>query len=225
VATHGSPRAAARTVARRRPPASRRKGLRGRRRRIVTITAPDAGVLRSRSAQVRSIDGGIRRLIADMQTTMRSAHGVGLAAPQIGVPLRVLVAEVGRRPLALVNPRLRRRVGRQVGPEGCLSIPGVYADVRRAMRVVVDGRTAGGRRVSVRASGLLARILQHEIDHLNGVLFIDRTAPRRIMERPMPAAADEVRQAGRNGQSPEHAVPTVSAAAARRYRRALPALG
>jgi peptide deformylase len=128
---------------------------------------------------VAAVDAGIRRLLADMLATMRRAKGVGLAAVQIGVPVRVLIADAGSGPLALVNPRLRRRRGTQVGTEGCLSIPGAYGTVRRAREVVVDGRNARGRRTVVRGRDLLARILQHEIDHLNGVLFIDRVAAAR----------------------------------------------
>lgn len=193
-------------------------GIRGRRRRIITITDPDSGVLRSRSKSVRAVEPSTRRLIADMLATMRGASGVGLAAPQIGAPLRVLVAEVGRRVVALVNPRLRRKRGSQVGLEGCLSIPGIYADVRRALRIVVDGQNARGRRITVRGAGLLARVLQHEIDHLNGVLFIDRIAPSRIMEHPL----DQLRVARRRRAAVPQAsgrVVIVPAVAARRYRR------
>ena len=125
----------------------------------------------------------IRQLIADMLATMRGASGVGLAAPQIGVPLRVLVADVGGGPVAVVNPRLRVRRGSQVGIEGCLSIPGIYGEVKRAQRVEVDGQSPLGRRVVIRGSDLLARVLQHEIDHLNGVLFIDRVERGQLFRR------------------------------------------
>jgi peptide deformylase len=126
------------------------------------------------------VDRQIRRLLADMVRSMQRAGGIGLAAPQIGVPLRVVVVDIGSGPLALVNPRLRRREGAQVGIEGCLSIPGVYGDVRRAQRIEVEGRNARGRRVVLRSRDLLARVFQHEIDHLNGVLFTD---PGRLMRR------------------------------------------
>ncbi len=136
-------------------------------------------MLRSRSRPVTIVDASIRRLVADMLTTMRHARGVGLAAIQVGVPLRVMVADAGPGPVVLVNPRMRRRWGTQVGPEGCLSIPGAVGTVRRARGVEVDGRSLLGRRVVVRGTGFLARIIQHELDHLNGVLFIDRTRSRR----------------------------------------------
>ena len=154
--------------------------VRGRARRIVTLRDREAGVLRRRARAVRAVDRNIRALIADMIRSMRRARGVGLAAPQIGVPLRVVVAEVGRGPIAVVNPRLRRREGREVGVEGCLSIPGVYGEVSRAQRIEVEGRSPSGRRVVVRSRGLLARVFQHEVDHLNGVLFID---PGRLIRR------------------------------------------
>lgn len=126
------------------------------------------------------VDRSVRVLIADMIRSMRRAGGIGLAAPQIGIPLRVVVADVGRGPIAIVNPRLRRRVGAEVGIEGCLSIPGVYGEVGRAQRVEIEGRTPWGRRVVVRSRDLLARVFQHEIDHLNGVLFTD---PGRLIRR------------------------------------------
>lgn len=158
---------------------------RGRVRRIVTVTDRENEVLHRRSRPVAQVDASIRRLVADMAVTMRQAQGVGLAAPQIGVPLRVLVADTGRGLLALVNPRLRRRSGAQVAEEGCLSIPGVVAPVRRALHVTIDGTLVTGRRVGLRATGYIARILQHEIDHLNGVLFLDRVRRSAIHPRPL----------------------------------------
>jgi len=156
---------------------------RGRARRIVTVADANAAVLRRRSRAVPAIDAAVRRLVADMAVTMRRANGAGLAAVQIGVPLRVILADTGRGLLALVNPRLRRRSGVDVGPEGCLSIPGVTAPVRRALRVTVDGTLLTGQRVGLRASGFIARILQHEIDHLNGVLFLDRERRSAVRRR------------------------------------------
>lgn len=138
-----------------------------------------------------NVDRSVRVLIADMIRSMRRAGGVGLAAPQIGVPLRVVVADVGGGPIAVVNPRLRRRAGAQVGIEGCLSIPGVYGVVRRAQRIEVEGVSPRGRRVVMRSRDLLARVFQHEMDHLNGVLFTD---PGRLIRR--------VRRPGRPRRKP-----------------------
>jgi len=160
--------------ARRRAPQPRSRKTRGRNRRIVTIGSADAAVLFSRSRPVRAVNRDVRALVADLIVTMRRARGVGIAAPQIGVPARVLIAGTGSDMLALVNPRMRRRWGSQLGPEGCLSMPGVVADVRRAFGVEVDGRSVTGRQMRVRATGFLSRILQHEIDHLDGILFLDR---------------------------------------------------
>lgn len=161
----------------------------------MTLGAADAGMLRKRARGVPAVDASTRKLIADMVVTMRRSHGIGLAAPQIGVPVRVLVAGSRQPPLAVINPRLERRWGRQLGPEGCLSIPGIYADVRRAQHVIVTGQNARGRPITVRGSGLLARILQHEIDHLNGVLFIDRVAPDQLVRRLRPPRAARRRSA------------------------------
>ena len=155
-------------------------GIRGRARRIVVLGDRDAAVLRRRSRPVRVVDRTIRQLVADMRASMRRAGGIGLAAPQIGVPLRVVMADTDAGPLAVVNPRLRRRTGAQVGIEGCLSIPGVFGDVRRARRIEVEGQDVRGRRIALRTRDLLARVFQHEVDHLNGVLFID---PGRLLRR------------------------------------------
>ena len=166
-----------------RRPAGRIKGLggvRGRPRRIVTLRDSDAAVLRRRSRPIRTVDRTTRQLVADMLVSMRRAQGIGLAAPQIGVPVRLFVADIGRGPLAVINPRVRRRRGSLVGVEGCLSIPGVYGDVRRARAIEVEGRDLRGRRIVVTGEDLLARVVQHEIDHLNGVLFID---PGRLLRR------------------------------------------
>jgi peptide deformylase len=173
-------------------------GVRGRARPIVTLEHPKAAVLRGRSEPVRAVDRRIRRLVADMLRSMRRAQGIGLAAPQIGVPLRVVVADIGTGPLAIINPRLRRRAGTDVGVEGCLSIPGVYGDVRRAKRIEVEGRTIRGRAVVVRSEDLLARVWQHEIDHLNGILFTDpgRLLRRRRPPRPAAARAERATRAG-----------------------------
>ncbi len=126
------------------------------------------------------VDRRVRVLIADMIQSMHREGGIGLAAPQIGIPLRVIVADVGGGPLAVVNPRLRRRAGTEVGIEGCLSIPGTYGEVSRAQRVEVEGQSRWGRRVVVQSRDLLARVFQHEVDHLNGVLFTD---PGRLIRR------------------------------------------
>jgi peptide deformylase len=128
---------------------------------------------------VDAITPDIERLIDDMIETMYAAPGVGLAAPQVGVPLRVFVVDVsvGRDPhglLVMVNPEFVERVGTQLEEEGCLSVPGFNATVARPTRAVLKALDRGGQEQRHEASGLLARAFQHEMDHLDGVLFVDR---------------------------------------------------
>ena len=127
------------------------------------------------------VDGKIRELVRDMFETMYAANGIGLAAPQIGVGKRVIVVDISpvdetAAPLALVNPEIVGRQGQAEGVEGCLSVPGVEGMVCRYESVVVRGWNEHGDPVSIEANGLLSRALQHEIDHLDGVLFVDRLA-------------------------------------------------
>jgi peptide deformylase len=125
----------------------------------------------------------IAELAAAMRATMLAASGVGLAAPQVGHSIRLIIADVSPNkdaPLAVVNPRIIKAEGRQTSEEGCLSLPGgLTAPVERAARVTVDGADLQGRRFSIDAEGLLAVCLQHEIDHLNGVLFFHRISRLR----------------------------------------------
>jgi peptide deformylase len=144
-------------------------------------------VLRRKAAPVEKIDDGIRRLAADMLETLADAEGVGLAGPQVGESRRLIVVhppagrgEEREEPRVLVNPEVVETDGPQVsGEEGCLSIPGIYEDVKRKERVRVKALDLGGGEVELTADGWAARILQHEIDHLDGVLFIDRVGPMR----------------------------------------------
>jgi peptide deformylase len=139
---------------------------------------PDPFLLK-KAAPVSRVDEKVRELIRDMFETMRAASGVGLAAPQLGVGKRVIVVDISPveeevAPLALVNPEIVESKGLAEGTEGCLSLPGVEGVVPRAEFVLVKARDEQGRQVQLTASGFLARALQHEIDHLDGVLFIDR---------------------------------------------------
>ncbi|MBI5033425.1 MAG: peptide deformylase [Chloroflexi bacterium] len=161
-------------------------------REILTSEHP---ALRQKAKKVKRVDSSTQKLIDDMFESMRDAHGLGLAAPQIGVGLRVLVIEMpeddtddavealpedkrrvkySTEKYALVNPEIIKTEGEQFGEEGCLSIPGYVGLVRRAMKVTVKGLDRRGKEVKVKGEGLLARALQHEIDHLDGVLFTDR---------------------------------------------------
>lgn len=144
-------------------------------RRIYMFT--DAA-LRRKAQSVGRIDKDMRRLIDDMIETMRAADGVGLAAPQVGVSRRVFVAEVDDTVYVLINPTvLDASPDTEVADEGCLSLPGYAGAVERSIRVRVRGQDRRGKTVTVEAAGLLARCFQHEIDHLDGILYTDRMAP------------------------------------------------
>jgi len=132
-------------------------------------------VLRQKSKRVRIIDGSIQRLIEDMRETMHAVPGrVGLAAPQVGVPLRVIVIGIPEEEdIALINPEIVRRTGERLVTEGCLSVPGYFGEIERAQSVRVKGRDPSGKEIRIKAEELLAQALEHEIDHLNGVLYID----------------------------------------------------
>jgi peptide deformylase len=130
--------------------------------------------LRLPGERVTRFDKELHRLLDDMIDTMRDAPGVGLAAQQVGLALQVCVIEVEGQVHELINPRIVRSSGEQLDLEGCLSIPGYFADRVRAETVVVEARNRRGRRVRVTGSGLLARAIQHEYDHLQGELYVDR---------------------------------------------------
>lgn len=130
-------------------------------------------VLRESSAPVKVVDDAVRRLVADLFETMQAAHGVGLAANQVGVARRVAVVDAEGERLVLINPRIVEASGRETGEEGCLSIPEVFADVTRPNRVVLEALDQEGAPYSKELTGLAARAVQHEIDHLDGILFLD----------------------------------------------------
>lgn len=153
-------------------------------REIVLIGNP---ILRQKAEPVRHFGPELRALVRDMIETMQHANGVGLAGPQVGVRQRVIVVEVPEneeegitgpwigRPFALVNPEIvEASPEMEEGIEGCLSIPGYVGEVKRHVRVVVEGRNEWGKPRRIEAEGFLARVLQHEIDHLDGILYIDR---------------------------------------------------
>lgn len=164
---------------------------------IVTVDSPRGAILRRRAQPVRSVTRDVQALIDQMLATMREARGLGLAAPQVGVSRRVLVAEVDNRRIALADPEVVRQEGEEVRTEACLSIPGLLGDVPRAWRVVVRGRNRRNRFVTVEAEGLLARVLQHEIDHLDGILFTDRVRDPATLRR-----VDETTEVASFGSGP-----------------------
>lgn len=130
-------------------------------------------VLHQVAEEVKEITPSIRRLLTDMGDTMYEADGVGLAAPQVGILKRIIVIDVGddNGLIEMINPEIIASEGEQFGPEGCLSIPGYRGDVRRANQVTVKGFDRRGREITITGTELLARAFQHEIDHLNGILY------------------------------------------------------
>lgn len=143
------------------------------------LTYPDPR-LRSKSSLVETISIEVKRLLDDMAETMYDAPGVGLAAPQVGVNVRAIVVDITSQEedslglIKLINPEIVYSEGQQIGEEGCLSIPGFVSLVKRKERARVKGLNEEGKVCEIDASGLLARVLQHELDHLDGILFIDR---------------------------------------------------
>lgn len=156
-------------------------------RPILRYPAP---ILHQKAVEVPAVTPAVTALIDDLVQTMHGASGVGLAAPQVGLSERLFVIDlsVGKSPgdlIALVNPTFIRRDGMQLEEEGCLSVPGFHATVARPLHVVIRGLDRNGHERTIEAHGLLARALQHEMDHLDGILFIDRLKPvqRRLILR------------------------------------------
>ena len=140
---------------------------------------PNDPVLRQKAKRVPAIDGSIQQLIDDMVETMQQASGVGLAAPQVGVPLRVIVLRVpDEEPVAIINPEIVKRAGEREVTEGCLSVPGYAGEIKRSVSVTVKGWNRQGKAIRIKATGLMAQTLEHELDHLNGVLYIDHLESR-----------------------------------------------
>ena len=140
--------------------------------KVITSENP---ILRQKAKKVHHFDASMQKLVDDMFETMHASRGVGLAAPQIAISMRLFVAEFEEHKVAMFNPEIIKAEGEELGTEGCLSIPGFVGDnIRRATLVVIKGQDARGKSIRVRAEGWFARVLQHEIDHLDGVLFLDR---------------------------------------------------
>jgi len=153
-------------------------------RPIVVVGHP---VLRQKAKRVTQVDRAIQRLIDDMIETMRAAPGVGLAAPQVGIPLRLAVIEADEKVTVIINPEIIKRAGEHELDEGCLSVPGFWGRLNRAERVSVKALDRGGREQRIRdAEGLFAQALQHEIDHLDGHLYIDRMESLDSLQRSEP---------------------------------------
>ncbi len=136
-------------------------------------------ILRKKAREVENVDDKIRELLNDMLETMHKYNGVGLAGPQVGILKRVIVIDLydGEKPLLLVNPKIIKTKGKQEVEEGCLSFPNEYAKIIRPKEVVVEALNEDGKKVKIVAKDLLAQALSHEIDHLDGILFVDNMIP------------------------------------------------
>jgi len=140
---------------------------------VMEIRKAGDTVLKRIAVPVEKIDRKIKQLLDDMAETMYAADGVGLAAPQVGVSLRLVVIDVGEGIIELINPEIIACEGCELGTEGCLSVPGMFGEVERYATVTVEAQNRTGKMFRISGSGLLARALQHETDHLKGILFIE----------------------------------------------------
>ena len=161
-------------------------------RPIVVVGVP---VLRQKAKRVSQFDAYLQKLVQDMIETMHDAPGVGLAAPQIGVPLRVAVIEVDDKLTVLVNPEIVKASDEQEElDEGCLSVPGYWGRITRHRAVTVKARDQRGKEIRVKGEGLFGQALQHEIDHLNGILYIDHPGVVDTLKRSRPQDTRELRK-------------------------------
>jgi len=156
-------------------------------------------VLRQKAKRVSVIDSSIQRLIDDMVETMQQANGVGLAAPQIGVSLRVVVVQMpGEEPIAIINPKMVKRAGEREVTEGCLSVPGYAGEIKRSLSVTVKGQDRQGKAIRLKGTGLMAEALEHELDHLNGILYVDHLESQDKLHKIEPETGDGGREARRS---------------------------
>jgi peptide deformylase len=145
---------------------------------ILSILTSENTILRKEAQEIENVlDVKIKRLTKDMIKTMKKNNGIGLAAPQVGKSIRLIIIDTKEGPLILANPKISKfSRGREGSEEGCLSVPGVYGVVKRAKKIKFEGILPNGQKIKERAEGLLARVIQHEIDHLDGILFTDKIA-------------------------------------------------
>jgi peptide deformylase len=159
-------------------------------------TLPDP-VLRQKAKKVPGVDPSIRRLIADMIETMNDACGIGLAAPQIGVSLRIAVIcmpEEGAKEIVLINPEIIKKTGEREIEERCLSVPGYAGTIKRAVNVTAKARDENFKEIRIKADGLLAQALEHEIEHLQGILYVDHLASPDKLTRVVPTEPESETQ-------------------------------
>ncbi|MDD4876884.1 MAG: peptide deformylase [Dehalococcoidales bacterium] len=149
-------------------------------------------VLRKKAKRVPVISNAIQQLVSDMIETLQQEQGVGLAAPQVGVSLRIVVIIMPEEePLVIINPKMVKRTGEREVTEGCLSIPGYVGEIKRSVSVTVKGEDRQGKAIRIKAAGLLAEALEHELDHLNGILYIDYIENQDKLHKVEPKASDE----------------------------------
>lgn len=151
---------------------------------VLAVKTYGETVLREKSKPIEKITPEIVNLVKDMTETMYTASGVGLAAPQVGVAKRIIIIDDEEKgAIALINPEIIEKEGEMISEEGCLSLPELYAQVKRFARIKVEGWDLNGEKITIEAKDLLARVIQHEIDHLNGILFIDKIgkAKRKLL--------------------------------------------
>jgi len=159
---------------------------------VRTIRVLPDPILRQKAKKVPKIDESVLRLIDDMIETMRAASGVGLAATQIGVPLKIAVIEIpGEEVIVLVNPEVVKREGERTINEACLSVPGYQGEIKRSTRVKVKARDRHGRNIRIKGEELMAQALEHEIDHLNGILYVDRVEDIEKLHKLEPESEQE----------------------------------
>ena len=160
---------------------------------VLPLTMMDSPVLHQKAKRVRKIDDSIQKLIDDMIETMYQLGGAaGLAAPQVGIPLQVVVIDLPESGLiTLINPQVVKSSGEHEVMEGCLSLPGYRGSIKRAESVTVKGRDRYGKEVRVKAEGLLAQALQHEVDHINGVVYVDHLESMDNLYKAEPEDDDE----------------------------------
>jgi peptide deformylase len=169
------------------------------------IVQADNPLLRKKSKKVKRFGRALQNLIDDMVETMHAVHGLGLAAPQIGVSQQVIVIQLPENEedpqsgklYVLCNPEIVKTAGEEESEEGCLSVPGFVGDVRRATVVTVKGLDRHGKKIRIKAEGLLARAFQHEIDHINGALYIDRVDSPEKIRRIVPVEEQGSQEASR----------------------------
>lgn len=155
-------------------------------------------VLREKCRKVEKIDDSIKKLVSDMLETLKSVGGVGLTANQVGEPKRIFAVDRSRflldePPLVVINPEIVEKKGKQVAEEGCLSIPGIWADVTRPLKLKIKGIDLNEKKIEIEGEGILSRVLSHEIDHLDGLFFVDRlsSVERRLLSKKLKQIAQK----------------------------------